>query len=234
MVRCQVKSVSPKYIAVVANIKEVILSGIADLDFWREHLKLHALVPFSEDGRAHLLISATKLTWMSMPSRELTISVAVTTREDANTLDGFYLAHASNSSSMLAWMERAFFQTPYYPATIEVAEEMPARFKLSQAQNDWLVAQMGKPQSRPQRADELWQGAIFLPRDATSKQPGNFFYASLGGATDAYPFSPSLDTFELKPQPDTPLRWLSDSNFTGKEWRIRANATHARSKTFTI
>ena len=222
-----------QYIATVRNVKEVILSGTADLDYWRDLLKRENLIPYNSKGQAELQISATRLSWMGMHSREFSVSVRVDDRANAGQPAGFYLAGAFNSSRLLAFTERTFFKTPYQHASIEVEHRAPACVELNTAHGVILVARMAGSAPRLRSRDELWEGAIFLPMRVTRMHDaGQLFYASLGGFTDTYPFSPATDTLTLTPSPnDQVIRWLVESNFTAGEWRLRDAAMHARSKT---
>ncbi|MFN8420461.1 MAG: hypothetical protein U0528_14655 [Anaerolineae bacterium] len=182
-----------KYIATVPNVKEVILAGSADLAYWRDRLAGERLTPYAEEGKAQMLISVTALKWMGFPSRELTISVAVSRREDGGTQDGAYLVHAYNSSSMMAFMERAFFQTPYYPAQIEIESGNRAAARLVKDGKAILSLKMAANRKKlrsGERKDALWEGAIYLPSAAAKGSADRkVFYASLGGYTDVYAFA---------------------------------------------
>lgn len=221
------------FIADVKNVKEVILLAEADLAFWQERLRAEALFPYSSNGKAELMISATALTWMGARSHELTIGIPVCLDQAASAPDGMYLLQAFNSSRLFAFVERAFFRTPYDPGRIQLAERVPARIELRDAQGPIFTADMNGSRPPARSEDELWQGTIFLPRDK-SQQPERFFVARLGGYTVAYPFAPAHDALTLAPRAAHPVfQWLQESNIAGKEWRIRSDARHARSKTFT-
>jgi hypothetical protein len=220
------------YVAVVDNVKEVTLYGAAELGYWREYLEQQNLFPFDDRGKAALFISGTELRWMGVRTRELAFSLSVCTTQYASKPDGSYLIHAFNSSRLFAFMERTLFQTPYDAGEIQVEEHVPSSFRLLDREKIALNASMSGKALLSRGVDELWEGAIFLPRNMTVKGPGNLFYARLGGLTEAYHFSTSTDTFVLKPDQNVALRRLVESSYVGKEWRIRNNATHARSKTY--
>ncbi len=62
-----------------------------------------------------------------------------------------------------------------------------------------------------------------------------YFVAKVSGATVVYPFDNTLDTISINSTADHEfLRMLAESNFTGREWSIRTDAKHAKSKTYTI
>lgn len=225
------KDFQPEYIANIENVRETILVGAVDLAFWHARLKQEDLFPFNLNGRAQIMISATQLKWSGIPSRELVISIAVCQRAAEDPPDGAYLIHAFSSSRMLAFAERAFFQTPYAWGKIEAQASIPAFIAFNDGNGAMFRVQMLGTPSRLRGEEELLEGAIFLPRTGT--QTGNVFYAKLGGYTEAYPFAPGESTLELRPSPRAPVfQWLVESHFAPQEWRLRSNATHARSKTY--
>jgi hypothetical protein len=221
-----------QYVAVVKNVREVTLFGIANLAFWRERLNLEKLLPFDHDGKADLAISATELRWMGVRTKELTFSISVCVAQAPTMLAGSYLIHAFNSSRLFAAMERTLFQTPYYMGDIQVEDRLPSSFRLRNTGAIVLDASMSSQIPLSQSIDEMWEGTIFLPHGQTKAGPGKLFHAKLGGLTEVYPFSPSIDTLVLKPTREGILPWLIESEFSAKEWRIRHAAIHARSNTF--
>lgn len=216
-----------KYITTIENVKETALFGTANLDFWRAHLKQQGLFPFNVNDKAQITINATQLVWSGMPSRELVISIAVCKNANESTPDAAYLIHAFNSSRILAFAERAFFQTPYDWGKIETTERVPAFIDFEDGDGAMFRAQMSGTPVRLRGEDEILEGAIFLP------QSNNIFYAKLGGYTETYPVVAGTDTIEMRPSRRTPaFEWLGESQFAPQEWRLRNNATHARSKTY--
>lgn len=81
-----------------------------------------------------------------------------------------------------------------------------------------------------------YSGPVFLP--VPQREPGpprseKWFYAEVGGATRTYPFLPGGDDWTLAPTAETPvLSLLAESQFTPKEWYVRDDARHAKTKTF--
>jgi hypothetical protein len=223
-----------RFIVEVENVKEVTLAAEADLAYWQERLKEEALFPFDNHGKAELLISATDLRSMGRRTNELTIGLAVCERQAADSQDGLYLVHAFNSSRLFAWIERTFFRTPYYHGRIHLEDQIPSMIQLSDAHGLAVDIQMSGQSAPAFGRDELWQGAIFLPSDnIRSQEPGRYFVAKLAGYTDIYPYSPALDSLKLVLRKEHPVfQWLIESNLVGREWRIRRNAVHARSRTF--
>lgn len=226
-----IKNFRPEYIANIENVRETILVGAVDLAFWRARLKQEDLFPFNVNGRAQITISATQLKWSGIPSRELVISIVICKHAGENSPDGAYLIHAFNSSRMLAFAERAFFQTPYAWGKIETQASIPPFIAFDDGAGAIFHAQMLGAPSRLRGEEELLEGAIFLPRTGT--QAGNVFFARLGGYTEAYPFVAGANQLEMKASSRAPVfQWLAESQFTPQEWRIRKDATHARSKTY--
>ena len=215
-----------RYVAVIAPVREVILAGTADLAFWRERLGREGLFPYAEAGRAGLLISAIASSFRGLPFRELSVSVAVCRQSDGATQDGVYLAHAYNSSRLLAFAERALFQTPYVPAGLRVREQPPVSISASRGGAMHFTASLAPETPRAGHEAQDWEGAIYLPGGE------KLFYARLAGPTDVYPFT-AADTLAIRPGPDdAALRELVASGFSGREWRVRPAATHSRSKTY--
>lgn len=222
------------YIAQINHVKEVILFGTADLAFWRERLRTQGLFPSDDNGQAALLITATDLVWLGIRFQELTVSIMISQPEDGGRQDGFYLVRAFNSSHLLALAERTFFRTPYHHAQVQAEHRLPASFALRGGSSPILRASMKGARPLMRRADEQWEGTIFLPRDANpANAPDRYFFARLGGDTETYPFSSQTDLFELaSASHERAVQWLIASNFRAQEWRLRANATHARSRTY--
>ncbi|MBI5029855.1 MAG: hypothetical protein HZB51_04960 [Chloroflexi bacterium] len=223
-----------QYVAEIKHVKEVTLYGVANLEFWQNCLKPENLIPFQEDGKAHLFISATELVYMGIKFREVSFSVYVADPKEVSKHGGFYLIHAFNSSRLFAFSERTMFQTPYYHGTIQVKASIPSEFKLMDASDVALKAKMSGVVPCSKSENELWEGPIFLPKYISKgNSSGGVFYAKLGGLTETYPFSPSMDTLEFKPTQNADvIRWLVESKFMVKEWRVRQDAEHAKSKTY--
>jgi hypothetical protein len=225
-----------RYVAVISNVREVSLLGTADLAYWKKQVREIDLHPFNAGGKAQLLIGAIASQYKGIRFRELSISVLVCLQEDGFKHDGYYLAHAFNSSRLFAFVERTFFRTPHWHAAVQVDCRLPASIQATY-KNDVLVrAQMIEKSALATRmpcreGDHCWEGPIFLP-STKSGRPGNVFHAKLSGHIRAYPFSPSMDMVELASSSGHPiLRALTESGFAGIEWRIRESGVHARSKT---
>jgi hypothetical protein len=220
------------YFTTIKNVREVALSCRADLAFWQEKLKRQKLIPCNVDGKAEILIIAIESKFMGITFREVSMSVIVANPVAPTLPAGSYLLHAYNSLRLFALAERTFFQTPYYPARIQVHEQVPASVTLEQGKQQILNARMIGSPPAAQHDTHVWEGAIYLP-SMTDEKPGTkVFYARLSGDRDVYPFQPG-DIFSLTlPAKDRNLRLLVDSGCAGHAWQLRNNAVHARSKTF--
>ncbi len=221
-------SVPAKFIAEVQHVKEVTLTAEADLAYWQALLKGECVYPFNQQGHAALALSATELRSMGRRSNEVTIGLVVCERPAADSADALYLVQAFNSLRSFAWIERTFFSTPYQLGRIQVDEHLPAKVRLEDRAGVILNAQMQSHTAPTMVRDELWQGKIYL------RQTGKYFVAKLGGPTSTYPFLPEVDTLHIFARREYPVfHWLIESALTGKEWRIRSEAVHARSKTYS-
>ena len=226
--------INVEYAAVIQNVQEVTLVGTADLSFWRERLAWEHLFPYAAAGQAELAISATAATWKGIAFKELSFSVAICADAQGGTHDGYYLAHAYNSVALLAFAERLFFKTPYYAGNLDVEAGVPAHIGLADGATPVFSAEMHGSPVCTRQGEEVWQGAIWLPRrGARGSAPARLFYASLGGLTETYAFAPESHRITLDPHPRAAIvRQLIDSDFSAKEWHIRRSATHAKSKTY--
>lgn len=227
---------SIKWAAELDRVRELSLAGTADLDFWREHLREHDLVPAeSQDGQAQIQVVAADATFMGVRFRELSFSVLVRAPEREYPQGATYLVGAFNSSRFFAYCERAFFSTPYDHGDVRLSGSPPASIHLAKNEEGVFRAElraMGREPAR--RGEQSWMGPVFLPEARPGKvRQGNLFYARLSGQTQTYPFLPDQDSLMLAPAPaSTVLQLLHHSRFTGKEWAVREAAAHAKSKTY--
>jgi hypothetical protein len=229
---------SVKYIATLAHVKEVLLLGSADLAYWTDRLRPAALRPAAEDGRAQLMIVAVDSRYKGIRFREMSFSVVVSWHDSDRTTPAAYLVEAFNSRWLLAFCERVLFSTPYRYGEICVSTASPARIELLQdGECRFRATTAADADESPGRAVETaeadWSGPIFLPEKRRTHAGGRAFFARLSGRTCSYPFDAARDELCIRPSvaPDI-FQALSDSGFTGTAWQIRADATHARSKTF--
>ncbi|MBX3413893.1 MAG: hypothetical protein KF708_14475 [Pirellulales bacterium] len=228
---------SPKqvsYIATIQHVREVTLVGTSDLEYWSKHLRSRRLFPWINAGQAELLVSVPRLRWLGLEFCELSIAVRVSLSPDGATDDGVYLAYAFNSRRLLAAMERTWFSTPYHHAQIELCETPPQHFSLHDGDHTVIEARMGSSERESVSREESWEGTLYLPpasRAANGAQKQ--FHARIAGQTTILPFVAGADSFVAHPSfRHAGLDCLVDGGFTPREWHIRSDAVHARSKTF--
>lgn len=207
------------YISTITGVREVGLRGTADLAYWRKQLQAERLAPLDENGRASLLLTAIESKFRGIPFRELSISVLLAD-------GGAFLAHAFNSSRLLALAERAFFQTPYHLAELTIDEQYPARMGAAQAGRSLFQASMGDRRPPESEKDVVVDGPIFLPGGQ------KVFYARLSGMGDIFTYQASDSVTFAAGGSESIFDRLGESGFTGQEWLVRAGAVHARSKTY--
>ena len=219
-----------KYVAQIKNVREICLVGSADFEFWKTRLAPLRLSPTNFAGSARVFISAVKLKWMGIAFEELSIAIPIDP-PDSGT-HSVYLVSAFSTSRMLAWCERTFFQTPYQHAPITLQADQPWSFELREGLHSTIAAQSQRTAPAATVEDD-WSVSIFLPTAHGSAKP-KFFHAKLTGPVQVAPFTATSGTFKLQPSPQQPaIQLLVDSHFASIEWRVRPNATHARSKTLT-
>jgi len=214
-----------RYVAKIHNVTEVILSGRADLAYWQTHLQSANLTPCAAQGQAYLQLSATSAKWYGVPFREFTVSIGVGELNASGQPREFYLAHAFNSLTAFAWLERTFYKSPYFPGQIDV-ESTPARLAVTLDGTRAFEATMSNRVEPARTTDEDWFGPIYLP-DRTS-----VFYARLAGQTETRDFA-APDSFVIQSVATAPIfQRLIDSHFAPQAWHVRSAAAHAKSQTY--
>jgi hypothetical protein len=223
-----------QYTVEIQSVRELNLVGQADLAYWTAHLAGTGLTPLNRHGHAELTLGATDLTWMGVRFNESILTLTLANPAAPQAEAGAYLVHAYNSKRSLAFMERAFFKTPYYPAAIQLADQYPARFTVTDPAGGLLQAATAAADRPRQATNVTWEGAVHLPKQRPAPQGhGGYFYVKLAGPGECYPFLPG-DTFTLTPSRESPaLQFLRDSHFTPLEWRHRPAATHGKSRTYS-
>jgi hypothetical protein len=228
-----------KYIAVLPHVREIALRGTADLAFWKDRLAGEHLFPLDFGGQAHVLLSAIESRFLSVRFREITICVFARRDGREGGQEGLYLALAFNSSRLFTSVERVAFSTPYRHGTIRVDSALPGSIALFEGPDASLSAAMayvGPASNRqPIRVGAHgWEGPIFLPSVGHGpRASGKWFFAKVIGHTRVYPFLPAVDQVKVGPgRSQEALRRVIESGFTGREWSIREDSRHARTKTF--
>ena len=223
-----------KWAAELEHVREVSLLGTADLAFWKDRLLTQDLLPIERDGQAQLLIVAADSKFKGIRFRELSFSVLVARLEDETRQEAAYLEHAFNSNRFLAFCERVFFSTPYSHGDVGVSAALPASIRLVSKGEVAFLAEMraGGAREPSRRAEEGWEGPIFLPGRGKGR-PRKLFFGRLRGDTRTYAFLPAEDSLAIRPSPHNEIfQALTDSHFAPKEWIVREDATHAKSKTY--
>jgi hypothetical protein len=228
----RVTSPPVKWVAELTHAREVSLFGTADLSFWKEKLVRMDLRPAETDGKARLLIVSTDASFMGVRFRELSFSVLVCRREAETRRDAAFLLRAFNSCRLFALCERKLFSTPYYHADVRISAPFPPRIQLLTDGGLVFQAEMQGDAYTPVReplrqGEEVWEGPIIIGNGAY------VFFARLKGYTQTYPFLPANDSITIRPSSDTSIfQALIESDFVAKEWSVREDAAHARSKTY--
>lgn len=228
-----------KYVAEVHHVQEASLLGDAEATLWHRQAEAAGLMLAERDGQARLMLSACEGRFRGVKFRELSVSLAV---HDivADEPAAWLLVHAFNSLRLFAWIERAMFATPYYPGQIRVRAACPAMAEVDDGAGR-LNAVMGAvggssgadPRPALRSGIEGFEGWIYLPpRGRLEPGRGKRFYARISGPTQAYAFNSQLDQVATVASPRSPVfAWLKDSSFTGVEWQLRPDASHAKSAT---
>ena len=87
-----------RYVATVKNVREVVLEGRADLEYWTRHLEPMGLAPKAVDGEAELAIAAFRSRWMGIPFGEAVVFLSVGPARDEDDRDDYFLLRAFNSN----------------------------------------------------------------------------------------------------------------------------------------
>lgn len=230
-----------KWAARLPHVRDVTLLGTADLDYWMRRLHPERLTPVDEAGRARVMIVAADSRFMGIRFREVSVSVAVKPLDVHAKLDAMCLRQAYNSVRFFAFCERKLFQTPYVHAAIRVTlDESGCLAQVDVSNNEAVslraelaaVAQGGM-RSPSSEGKASWDGAVYLPSPQANVAGDRYFIAEIRGETRTFAFSPDHDRFSLTPSVgDHAVRELVESGFVPQTWAIRADAQHAKSKTY--
>jgi hypothetical protein len=223
---------SRRYETTVHDVREVSLTGTADAGPWSRMMHREGLRPLPVDGRAEITLLACASTYMGVRFREFSLCVTVAQPTSVSGLSGAYLARAYNSVRFFAFLERAWFKSPYEQADVAVDSGLPASFDVRQGDATLLRARMSARPGETEPGDDTWEGTVFLPRSERSRDPlGKLFFARLRGVSRLHPFATD-DEFEIGETQDEVLRLLSHSDFRPLRWGIRNGAEHSRSRSY--
>jgi hypothetical protein len=232
-------AVPVKWVAELSHVREVMLLGTADLAYWKDRLRGEKLDPAERDGQAQVMIIAADLKYWGVRFREVSFSVLVRPHEDLTRQNAAYLLGAYNSLRMFAFVERVFFSTPYSYGDVRVSASLPAFIHVFKNNEVVFRAEMsadgiGPGREPSQVGEDGWGGPVFLPEQHRSKGgPGRVFFSRVRGNTRAYPLRPAQDVVAIDPSSGCEvLQALRDSHFVAKQWNIREDAAHAKSKTY--
>ncbi len=233
------RSAEIRYVADLAQVREVSLLGTADLAYWRDWLREEELVPAERERKAQILVTTGKMKFKGVRFTEVSFSVLVEGRASHAWRDQALLLRAYNSFRFFAFCERVLFATPYDHADCSIATDLPVSIRVSKG-GQWvfraeLRLDAAHSKREPSATEEHgWNGPVFLP-NAPRADPGQgrFFFARIRGHTRFYPFLSPGDLMTISPARDTPvLQALVDSHFCPEQWIVRPEAAHAKSKTY--
>jgi hypothetical protein len=222
-----------RFVAEPKHVREVSLLGTSDFGFWFDYLKAEGLVPVRCDESSQVLVVAAEMVYLGIRFTEVSLSVRVVLAGEGNR-EGMRLLHAFTSSRVFAWCERTLFATPYSCAECQVSIQCPLSVRVRAKGGFAFRAEMSPLARAATRAgDETWEGPAFLPPRAPASDK-RLVFGRFKGHTVVYPFL-SGDSVSLDGSTGgRVLRPLIDSDFSAKEWVVRADATHGRSKTYRI
>jgi len=229
-----------QYVAKLEHVRDVTITGRANLDYWTDRLKSEDLVPIARDEHAQVLMIAAQGRFMNLDFREFSISVMARWQYQETTFDGAFLVQAFNSRRFFAWVERTVFEAPYDYADVTLNEEIPASISVAQSGRTQFRIKMKENVNKvaESSAEEVWSGPIFLPHRRADSQSHHqlnrykWFYAEVRGVTSTYSFVDGFDEFHIQPEVFGELNSLVNSGFHPEQWKIRVDARHAKSKTY--
>lgn len=222
----------PQYIAALTGVEEVTLRGTVDLAYWRERLLPYGLTPLPTAGQAQLLVISAQSKYMGIRFREVSFSVVVTPEATSQFPDAAFLIQAFNSHRFFACCERWLFSTPYVYAACRIRSTPPVRVGVTIGPHEVFTASMGCSPTRQDVANAMdgWHGKVWLPASRVSRRP--YFVAEIRGATAKIPFDPAQDEVTLGLADSHPIaEHLHASCFQGREWFVRRQAFHGKSRT---
>jgi hypothetical protein len=220
-----------RYVAEPKHVREVSLIGVSDFGYWSDFLKAEWLVPVRLGDTAQVVVVAAEMAYMAVRFTEVSFSVRVALAGEGGK-EGMRLVHAFTSSQVFSWCERNMFDTPYSYGECQISVQNPISVRVRAKDGVVVRAEMSPLARAATRAgEETWEGPVFLsPRGVA--EDSRLFFARLSGHTLTYPFL-SGDRVSLDGSTGGGvLRPLVDSGFSAKEWVMRADATHGKSKTY--
>jgi len=225
-----------RYIAEPTHVREVSLTGTADLFFWQDRLAHEDLIPAEREGRAQVLIVAATMKYMATQFTEVSFSVLLSNPDNRANEGGAFLVQAFNSFRPFAFFERVLFATPSLHADCRASLVAPISIQIAQRGETAFRAVMSE-NSKTKSAgaeDRGWEGPVFLPQNKGRTAKGRIFFARVRGQGRTYPFERTEDILSL-PLSSGPkiFQLLRDSQFTPTRWIVREDATHGKSRTYS-
>lgn len=233
--RSAVNNTGISYVTEPKHVTEVSLLGAADLTFWRERLAREMLKPVERNGCAEVIIMAATMRFVGVRFSEVSFLVPVLAQDGG---EAAFLLQAFNSNRLFAFCERTLFRTPYCHGVTSLCIDSPLSMAMSVRGDNVFRAQMQREVQGDARAplrvgQNSWKGRVFVSR-TTSRQPASnrFFFAKISGYTRVYAFESGRDVFSIGATAEHEvLRSLNASNFVPREWLVREDATHGKSRT---
>lgn len=227
------KTENIKYAAEIKDVKEVVISGEADFEFWKKLLEPKGYLPSEKNGKAQIIVSATELEWKGIRFNEFIINIVISPQIKGQKRDCFYLIQAFNSSSILALSERLFFSTPYNFGKIILRNEFPVLLRLILKEKELFHCKINSKYSESIPSMEKHSIFVFLPNGTRHKK--KYFIAYISGETIFFPFEKEQDILKIVTSVKYPVfGWLIDSKFIARDVVIRKNALHKKSKTMIL
>jgi len=228
-----------KWVARLRNVSDVSVRGLADLEYWTNHLSPYGLMPAERDGSAEIIIIGGDARFRGVAFREVSFAVILAAEHAPNCREAAFLIHSYNSCRFFAFCERVFFSTPYDHAMVGLSPSLPASMTLEIAGEEVFRITMGSAESSVRQPTfcgrDDWDGAVYLPYDVNRKAgAGKMFFSQVRGDARKFLFDKPGDTLSIKPAASTEtLAKLVESRFTPYEWITRECSTHAKSKTYS-
>lgn len=210
-----------RYIAEPQQVREVTLLGNGDLAWWKARLAEEGLTPLAHDGVARMQVVAATMRYKGVRFTEVSVSVEIASAPE--TGPAVFLACAFTTSRFFAWCERTLFSAPYVHANCRLVLEPGAALEVEVGGAPLFRAEMaaGSMAEAVRCGPESWTGHIHLPGR-------RFFHGRMAGAAEVRAFRPEEDRWVAGGEAPAVLR---GGAFTPREWLVRHDGRHAKSKT---
>lgn len=213
------------YVTIVEPVLEVTLICRGDAAPWRQSLVREGISLPPQQEEVEIILSAVETKYMGVIFRELSVSLRL---DDTQV----FLVHAFNSNRFFAWVERAWFRTPYYYGKLVVA---PHYIQLSDNGQPHLEARLAESAAALECRTESNEWQIRLPaalRKESSKV--HYFNARLEGDTQYYATLPNPPMLVFGSGLPASLLPLQASKLMVEKWLVRERAKHSKSQTLEV